>query len=62
MLGALIGAVSFSGSCVALAKLQGVMKKAYRLPAQNVVNVVLALVAIVLGVRHGRHGQPAGPS
>jgi NAD(P) transhydrogenase subunit beta len=27
-LGALIGAVAFSGSCVAFAKLQGVMKKA----------------------------------
>jgi H+-translocating NAD(P) transhydrogenase subunit beta len=49
-LGALIGAVSFTGSCVAWAKLQGVLKKAYRLPAQNTVNVVLALVAIGLGV------------
>jgi NAD(P) transhydrogenase subunit beta len=43
-LGALIGAVSFSGSVVAWAKLQGVMKKAFRLPAQNAVNIVLALV------------------
>ena len=42
-LGALIGAVSFSGSLVAWAKLQGVMNKAFRLPAQNAVNVVLAL-------------------
>lgn len=42
-LGALIGAVSFSGSVVAWAKLQGVMNKAFRLPAQNAVNVVLAL-------------------
>jgi NAD(P) transhydrogenase subunit beta len=41
-LGALIGAVSFSGSVVAWAKLQGVMKKAFRLPAQNAVNIVLA--------------------
>jgi len=49
-LGALIGAVSFTGSCVAWAKLQGVLKKAYRLPAQNTVNVVLALIAIGLGV------------
>jgi NAD(P) transhydrogenase subunit beta len=36
VLGALIGAVSFTGSCVAYAKLQGVLKKAIRLPAQNV--------------------------
>ncbi len=50
VLGALIGAVSFTGSCVAWAKLQGVLKKAWRLPAQNAVNVVLALAAIGLGV------------
>jgi H+-translocating NAD(P) transhydrogenase subunit beta len=49
-LGALIGAVSFTGSCVAWAKLQGVLKKAYRLPAQNAVNVLLALVAVCLGL------------
>ena len=48
-LGALIGAVSFSGSVVAWAKLQGVMKKAFRLPAQNAVNVVLALVTVGFG-------------
>ena len=50
VIGALIGAVSFTGSCVAYAKLQGLMKKAYRLPAQNVVNVLLALMALALGV------------
>ena len=49
VIGALIGSVSFTGSCVAYAKLQGLMKKAYRLPAQNVVNVVLALGALALG-------------
>ena len=49
VIGALIGAVSFTGSCVAWAKLQGVLKKAHRLPAQNTVNVVLAGVALLLG-------------
>ena len=49
-LGALIGAVSFSGSVVAWAKLQGVMKSAFRLPAQNAVNIVLALATVGLGV------------
>ncbi|HET7839120.1 MAG TPA: NAD(P)(+) transhydrogenase (Re/Si-specific) subunit beta, partial [Rectinemataceae bacterium] len=49
LLGSLIGSVAFSGSCVAFAKLQGIMKKAHRLPAQNVVNVVLGLAAIGLG-------------
>jgi len=48
-LGALIGAVSFSGSVVAWAKLQGVMKSAFRLPAQNAVNIVLALATVGLG-------------
>ncbi len=50
VVGALIGAVSFTGSCVAWAKLQGVLKKAHRLPAQNTVNVVLALISIGLGL------------
>ncbi len=50
VLGALIGAVSFSGSCVAFAKLQGLMKKAFRLPAQNQVNIALALITLALGV------------
>ncbi len=49
VLGALIGAVSFTGSCVAWAKLQGVLKRAVRLPAQNAVNVVLAVAAMALG-------------
>jgi len=49
VIGALIGAVSFTGSCIAYAKLQGLMQRAYRLPAQNVVNVVLALAAAALG-------------
>ncbi len=48
-LGALIGAVSFAGSVVAWAKLQGVMKKAFRLPAQNAVNILLALATVGLG-------------
>jgi NAD(P) transhydrogenase subunit beta len=50
VLGALIGSVAFSGSIIAFAKLQGIMKKTWRLPAQNTVNIVLALVAVGLGV------------
>ncbi len=48
--GALIGAVSFSGSLVAFAKLQGLMKKAHRLPAQNAVNVILGLLTVLIGM------------
>ena len=50
VLGALIGSVAFSGSCVAFAKLQGIMKKAFRLPAQNQVNMALAAVTGILGL------------
>ena len=58
-LGALIGAISFSGSLVAFAKLQGLMKKAFRLPAQNTVNVALALVTLGLGIIIIWFGQSA---
>jgi NAD(P) transhydrogenase subunit beta len=50
VLGALIGSVAFAGSIIAFLKLQGIMKKTWRLPAQNLVNMVLALAAVVLGV------------
>ncbi len=50
VLGALIGSVAFSGSCIAYAKLQGIMKKAFRLPQQNLVNIGLAALAVVLGL------------
>ena len=50
VVGALIGAVSFTGSCVAFAKLQGLMHKTYRLPAQNLMNLFLAVGAITLGI------------
>jgi NAD(P) transhydrogenase subunit beta len=59
MLGALIGSVSFSGSIVAFAKLQGLMKKAFRLPAQNTVNALLGLVTLGLGVAIVWFGQAA---
>ncbi|MCC6497968.1 MAG: NAD(P)(+) transhydrogenase (Re/Si-specific) subunit beta [Propionibacteriaceae bacterium] len=49
VLGALIGSVAFSGSIVAFLKLQGIMKKTWRLPAQNLVNMILAAVAVALG-------------
>lgn len=59
VLGALIGSVAFSGSCVAFAKLQGIMKKARRLPAQNAVNMVLALAALGLGISIVMSGHPS---
>ena len=62
VLGALIGCVAFSGSCVAFAKLQGIMNKTFRLPAQNAVNLALALTAVALGIfiiNAGIGGEPA---
>jgi len=50
VLGALIGSVAFSGSCIAYAKLQGIMQKAWRLPQQNLVNIGLAAVTALLGL------------
>jgi NAD(P) transhydrogenase subunit beta len=49
VLGALIGAVSFSGSLVAFAKLQGWLDKRFVFPGQRVVNLLLLAAAIVLG-------------
>ncbi len=49
VLGGLIGAVSFSGSLVAFAKLQGIMRRALHLPGQNGVNLVLAVLAVLCG-------------
>ena len=45
--GGLIGSVSFSGSLVAFAKLQGLMKRNFRFPGQQFVNVLLVLGAVV---------------
>jgi len=53
VLGALIGAVSFSGSAVAFAKLQGLMKKTLRLPMHQVLNLVLFAVTVIAGVSIG---------
>ena len=58
LLGALIGAVSLSGSLIAWAKLDGVIKKPLRVAGQQLVNllVVVATVAIgglIVAVGHG---------
>src|SRR5690625_4699807 len=49
-LGALIGAVSFSGSMIAFAKLQGWMKKTFRLSGQHLINAGLMLASVILGL------------
>ena len=48
--GALIGSVAFSGSMVAFAKLQGLMKKSWIFPSQQIINLGLFGGAILLGL------------
>ena len=51
VLGALIGAVSFTGSGIAFAKLQGLMPgRPVQFPAQRAVNLVVLGLAILLGI------------
>jgi NAD(P) transhydrogenase subunit beta len=49
LLGGLIGAISMSGSVIAWAKLDQVLKKPMRFPGQRVVNAMVFLVSIVIG-------------
>ncbi|WP_337875192.1 NAD(P)(+) transhydrogenase (Re/Si-specific) subunit beta [Elioraea sp.] len=50
-LGLVIGAITFSGSVIAFAKLQGIMSGApITFPQQHLLNLVLALVILVLAV------------
>jgi len=49
ILGALIGAVAFSGSLVAWAKLDGRLKRSKLFPAQQMVNLVLFIVTVLFG-------------
>jgi NAD(P) transhydrogenase subunit beta len=67
IIGALIGSISFSGSMIAFAKLQGIIKKSFLFPGQNVLNILVLAAAIVLGVfvtlQHTGHlGGPIGPT
>jgi len=50
LLGALIGAVSLSGSLIAWAKLDGVIKKPLRVHGQQFVNGLVLLLTIAVGV------------
>jgi NAD(P) transhydrogenase subunit beta len=49
IIGALIGSVSFSGSMIAFAKLQGLIKKSFLFPGQNVINTLVLVASVVLG-------------
>lgn len=48
LLGALIGAISMSGSLIAWAKLQGILNKPLRIKAQQIINGLVFLAAITV--------------
>jgi len=50
VVGGIIGAVSFSGSLIAFAKLQGVIKKSLRYRVQQIVNSLVLIVTVALGI------------
>ncbi len=58
--GGFIGSVSFSGSLIAFAKLQGLIKKTLRFGGQKLVNGVILLATVVCGVAvvSGLHSDP----
>ncbi|PCI07988.1 MAG: NAD(P) transhydrogenase subunit beta [Gammaproteobacteria bacterium] len=49
VLGAVIGSISLTGSAVAFAKLQGLMKKTMRLPLHQFINIGLLIAVSVFG-------------
>ncbi len=48
--GLVIGSVSFSGSMIAWAKLNGTINKAIRLPSYNIINLILLIVTVLAAV------------
>ncbi len=49
VLGLIIGSVSFSGSIIAFLKLNGTMRKPFRLPSYNIINTVVMVIVFGLG-------------
>ena len=60
VLGALIGSVSFSGSLIAFAKLQGLMRRPLHFPGQQIFNILVLLGAAGLGAWLVVGGEFAG--
>ncbi len=50
VLGALIGTIAFSGSAIAFGKLQGLIRKAFRYPNQQLINLAAFVVTLLLGL------------
>ncbi|MDE2250428.1 MAG: NAD(P)(+) transhydrogenase (Re/Si-specific) subunit beta [Gammaproteobacteria bacterium] len=60
VVGALIGAVSFSGSLIAFGKLQGLIKRSFRFGGQNIANLLVIAATVTVGVfiASGWHADP----
>ena len=50
VIGALIGTIAFSGSLVAFAKLQGLMRGVIRFPMQQWINALVFVIALTFGI------------
>lgn len=50
VLGALIGSVSFSGSLIAYAKLQGIMKGVFSLPKHQIITYSVLAISVLMGL------------
>jgi NAD(P) transhydrogenase subunit beta len=55
VVGGIIGAVSFSGSAIAFAKLQGLIKGSLRFGGQKILTLIVLLAALTLGVLAAAH-------
>jgi NAD(P) transhydrogenase subunit beta len=55
VLGGIIGAVSFSGSAIAFAKLQGLITRSIRFGGQQILNLLLLAAALILGTLVAAH-------
>ena len=59
VLGAMIGSVAFSGSMIAFAKLQGLMKRSMIFPSQQLVNLLVFGAMLVMGIMLMGAAEPA---
>ncbi len=62
VIGAMIGSVAFSGSMIAFAKLQGLMKRSMNFSSQQLINLVVFGAMLVMGIMLMNADQPGTTS
>ncbi len=60
VIGAVIGSIAFTGSLIAYAKLQGIMKKVYRFPMQQAFNLAVFVAMTLLAINIAVADHPSG--